>query len=163
MREAPDAMRVVKPLLKFYRYAWAWENYLLLARVIRAAWLVRRHLRDRSVSPRLEAALPAINALYLPPQPHWQISDSQKIARFASFIVRFPTGWGRCLQQSLITYRLLNGYGIPTRLCLGISQTAPPTNGHAWVTRLSDRGRAFAEAADPRERFILIYTSPLPE
>jgi len=152
----------IRPLLKCYRYAFAWENYLLLARAIKAAWLVRRHLGGRAVAPRLEAALPAINALYLPPQPHWRISEVDKVARFSSFVARFPTTWGRCLQRSLITYRLLNGYGTPARLCLGVSRAAPGGDGHAWVVRLGDGGRAFAEAADPRERFTPVYASPLP-
>jgi len=149
-------------LLKFYRYAFAWENYLLLARASHAAWLVRRHLRGHDLTPRLEAALPALTALYLPPQPHWRISDAEKIARFASFLVQFPQTWGRCLQRSLILYRLLNGYGLPARLYLGLSQIRPETDGHAWVTRLGEGGKAFAETPDPRERFIPIYVSPLP-
>jgi hypothetical protein len=152
----------LKQLLKFYRYACAWEDYLLLARTIEAAWLVRRHLREGAVTPRLEAALPAVTALYLPPQPRWHISDAEKIARFASVAVLFPTRWGRCLQRALIMYRLLNGYGIPTRVCLGIDPAHPQADGHAWVTRLSDHGRPFAETPDPRERFTLIYASRLP-
>ena len=110
----------------------------------------------------IHAGLPILTALYLPPQPHWRISDAEKIARFASFMVQFPRRWGRCLQRSLILYRLLNGYGLPARLYFGLSQARPETDGHAWVTRLGERGRAFAETHDPRERFTPIYVSPLP-
>jgi hypothetical protein len=152
---------MISGLLKFYHYAFAWENYLLLARTFRAAWLVRRHLREHAITPRLVAALPAIEALYLRPQPHWRISDAEKIARFASFAVQFPTRWGRCLQQSLIVYRLLNGYGIPARLFLGLSRTQPETDGHAWVARLGESAGAFAQS-DPRLHFTQIYASPLP-
>lgn len=152
----------MRHLLKFYRYAWAWENYLLLVRTLRAAWLVRRHLRERALSPHFASALPAINQLYLPPQPGWRISDAAKIARFASFVVNVPVMWGRCLQQSLITYRLLNGYGIPAKICFGVSRDEANNEGHAWVVTLDDPPRLFAEAHDPRERFKLVYASPLP-
>jgi hypothetical protein len=149
-------------LLKFYRYALAWENYWLLLRAIRAAHLVRRLLPDGAATPRLAASLPVIDSFYLPPQPHWRISDAEKVARFANFVANFPTTWGRCLQRSLITYRLLNGYGIPARLCCGVSQSDPHTDGHAWVVRLGDN-RPVAETTDPRQRFTLIYTSSLPK
>jgi hypothetical protein len=151
--------------LKFYRYAFARENYLLLVRVARAARLVRRQLRHRAgaadLTPQLKAALPVIPALYLPPQPQWQISEAEKIVRFASFAVAFPVRWGRCLQQSLIAWRLLNGYGIPAQLCIGVSRT-DPDQGHVWVTRIADN-QALAESSDPRERFRMIYASPLPD
>lgn len=153
----------MRHLLKFYQYAWAWENYLLLARALRAAWLVRRHLRERTLSPHFSSALPVVNQLYLPPQPGWRISDAAKIARFASFVVNFPIAWGRCVQQSLIAYRLLNGYGIPAQICFGVSRDQPADDGHAWVITLSDPPQPFAEAHDPRERFKLVYASPLPE
>jgi hypothetical protein len=160
MDKAKQAMR---HLLKFYRYAWRWENYLLLMRTLRAAWLVRWHLRERVLSPHFSSALPAINQLYLPPQTAWRISDATKIARFASFVVSFPVTWGRCLQQSLIIYRLLNGYGIPAQICFGISRDEANNEGHAWVMTLEDPPRLFAEMHDPRERFKLVYASPLPE
>jgi hypothetical protein len=152
----------VSTLLKFHRYAFAWENYLLLGRALYAAWLVRRHLGNLSLKPGLKAALPAIDALYLPPQPDWRISDAEKIARFASFAVQFPIRWGHCLQQSLILYRLLNGYGIPARLCFGLSRAKPETDGHAWVAEPGQSGRALMEADDPRAHFTPIYFSPLP-
>jgi hypothetical protein len=152
----------IKQLFKFYRYAFAWENYLLLARTWEAARLVRRLLPQSTLSPSLAEALPAVNALYLPPQAGWHISDAEKIASFASFAVSFPFRWGRCLQQALILYRLLNGYGIPARICFGINPAEPELEGHAWVVRLSDMRRAFAETSDPQQRFKLIYSSPLP-
>ena len=156
----------LRSLLKFHRYAFALENYLLLARVIRAAWLVQSSLRDiagtSDITPHLKAALPVIPEFYLPPQPQWRISDAEKIARFAAFAVTVPFRWGRCLQQSLIIWRLLNGYGIPARLCIGINRR-DPEQGHVWVTRLSDGERAFAETSDPHERFTTIYVSPLPK
>lgn len=159
MDEAEHAMR---HLLKFYRYVWEWENYLLLTRTLRAAWLVRRHLRERAPSPHFATALPVVEQLYLPPQPNWRISDASKIASFASFAVNTPVTWGRCLQQSLIIYRLLNGYGIPARICFGVSRDEPARDGHAWVITLDDPPQPFAEMSDPRERFELVYASPLP-
>jgi hypothetical protein len=157
----------MKHLLKFYRYAFAWENYLLLARAVRAARRVRRHLPEQAVSPHFGAALTAVEQLYLPPQPGWKISDEVKIARFAAFVVGFPVEWGKCVQQSLIVYRLLNGYGIPARICFGVRRSQASgkgivSEGHAWVVKLNEPDRAFAEINDPRERFTLVYASSLP-
>ncbi|MEP7339288.1 MAG: lasso peptide biosynthesis B2 protein [Acidobacteriota bacterium] len=152
----------MKHLLKFYRYAFAWENYLLLARSISAAWLVRQCLPEQAVSPHFASALAAVEHLYLPPQPGWKISDEAKIARFAGFVVRFPFEWGQCVQQSLIAYRLLNGYGIPAKVCFGVSRNEAITEGHAWIVKLNEPDCAFAEAADPRERFTIVYASSLP-
>lgn len=153
----------MKHLLKFYRYVFCWENHLLLVRAIRAAWLVRQMLPERATSPHFASALPTVERLYLPPQPNWRISDEQKVARFAAFVISFPIEWGKCVQQSLITYRLLNGYGIPAKICFGVSRDQNANDGHAWVVKLSEPERAFAEAANPRERFVPVYTSPLPE
>lgn len=155
----------LKKLLKFHKYAFAWENYLLLARAIRAAMLVRRSLAENTPSPRLLSSLNAVNQIYLPPQPGWKISDPEKIALFASFVVNFPLTWGKCVQQSLITYRLLNGYGVPAKICFGVNRdgaNSDGNDGHAWVIRLSDPRHAIGEKFDPRERFKLVYTSPLP-
>lgn len=156
----------VRSLLKFYRYAFALENYLLLARVIGTAVRVRRCLDKvagaTELTPELQAALPVISRLYLAPRSWWRISDPEKIARFATLAVSFPVRWGMCLQRSLIVWRLLNGYGFPARLCIGISRSDPGC-GHVWVTCLHSNGQAFAEAADPHEHFTLIYASPLPE
>lgn len=152
----------MKYLLKFYRYAFAWENYLLLMRAIRAAQMVRRLLPDQALSPHFASALAAVEQVYLPPQPGWKISDEAKIARFAAFVIGFPREWGKCVQQSLIAYRLLNGYGIPARICFGISRNQDLNEGHAWVVKLNEPDQAFAEIADPRERFTLVYVSSLP-
>jgi hypothetical protein len=152
----------LKKLLKFHKYAFAWENYLLLARAIRAALLVRRSLAENTLSPRFPSSLYAVNRMYLPPQPGWKISDPEKIALFSSFVVSFPVAWGRCVQQSLITYRLLNGYGIPAKICFGVSRDEPGETGHAWIVTSNEPDQAFAEASDPRAKFKLVYTSPLP-
>ena len=152
----------LKKLLKFHKYALAWENYLLMARVIGAALLVRRSLAEKALSPHFPSSLNAVDQMYLPPQPGWKISDPEKVALFASFAVNFPVVWGRCVQQSLITYRLLNGYGIPAKICFGVKRDGASDDGHAWVVRLSDPDQALGEKSDPRERFKLVYTSPLP-
>lgn len=155
----------MKQLLKFYRYLlkWVkWENYLLLARTVQAAWLVRRTIKEDAVSPRFASALTAVDDLYLSPQPGWKISEPEKIARFAAFVVSIPVRWGKCVQQSLIVYRLLNGYGIPAKVCYGVSRNGTENDGHAWVI-ISDRpDRPFAEAADPRERFTTVFVSSKP-
>ena len=149
----------MRRLLKFYRYAFEWENYQLLARTIYAAWLVRRHLDEQLRSPHLSAVLPAVNKLYLSPQPNWNVSDPKRIALFASFVVNFPISWGKCAQQSLVMYRLLNGYGIPAKICFGIDRGEPEQDGHAWL--ITPAG-VFAEDSDPRERFKTVYISPRP-
>lgn len=157
----------MKHLLKFYRYIFDWENYLLLARAIEAAILVRRHLPERALSPHFASALAAVERLYLPFQPGWKVSDEEKIARFAALVTGFPVEWGKCVQQSLIVYRLLNGYGIPAKICFGVSRDQQggelANEGHAWVVKLSEPEQPFAETTDPREKFTMIYTSPLPE
>ncbi len=149
-------------LRNFYRYTFAWENYLLLGRVIWAACRVQQVIRDSSITPKLASALPAIDSFYLPPQPNWRLSDAKKVAWFANFIVNFPVRWGKCLQRSLIVYRLLNGYGEPARLWIGVDEQDLTAEGHVWVVRLCDGGRVFAEAVEPRDRFTVIYTSAKP-
>lgn len=153
----------MKHLLKFYRYIFDLENYLLLVRAIQAARLVRRHLPERALSPHFASALSAVESLYLPKQAGWKISDEQKIARFAAFVTSFPTEWGKCVQQALIVYRLLNGYGIPAKVCFGVSRDQQIADGHAWVVKLSEPECPFAESTDPRERFTLVYASPMPD
>jgi hypothetical protein len=144
------------------RYAFAWENYLLLARTLQAARLVRRHLSAQASSPKLASAIAAVELLYSPPQHGWHISDEEKIAQFAAFVVGMPQMWGRCVQRSLIVYRLLNAYGIPARLCFGINRQDQQLDGHAWVEKLSEPRRAFAESSDPYEHYLPVYTSSLP-
>lgn len=107
-------------------------------------------------------ALAAVEKVYLPAQEKWKITDDLKIAKFAAFAVNFPFRWGRCVQQSLIVYRLLNGYGIPARICFGVSLKNPLSEGHAWVVKLSEPDKAFAESFDPGERFKTVYVSPNP-
>lgn len=153
----------MRHLLKFYRYIFEWENYLLLARAIEAARLVRRHLPGRAISPQFGSALTAVDRLYLPPQIGWAISEEEKIARFAAFVINFPVEWGKCVQQSLIIYRLLNGYGIPAKICFGVSRDQTTTDGHAWVEKLSEPERPFAELSDPREKFTVVFTSQCPK
>jgi len=153
----------MKHLLKFYRYIWGWENYLLLARTIQAARLVRRHLPEQALSPHFASALTAVEGLYLPPQPGWKISEAEKIARFAAFVTAFPVEWGKCVQQALIVYRLLNGYGIPAKICFGVSRNASANEGHAWVIKLGEPSRPFGEKTDPNENFTMVYTSPYPD
>ncbi len=149
-------------LRNFYRYAFAGENYLLLARVIRAALQVRQVIGDPSITPKLASALPAIDSFYLPPQPNWRLSDAKRIAWFANFIVNFPLRWGKCLQRSLIVYQLLNGYGEPAHLYIGVDENDLTAEGHVWVVRVRDGDGVFAEAVEPRARFTVIYRSPLP-
>lgn len=153
----------MKHLLKFYRYIFDWENYLLLARAIEAARLVRRHLPEQAISPQFGSALTAVDRLYLPPQIGWAISEEEKIARFAAFVINFPVEWGKCVQQSLIVYRLLNGYGIPAKICFGVSRDQTTTDGHAWVEKLSEPERPFAELSNPREKFTVVFTSQCPK
>ncbi len=153
----------MKHLLKFYRYIFGWENYLLLMRAIEAARLVRRHLPEQAMSPHFASAVAAVEGLYLSPQAGWKISQEEKIARFAAFVTAFPVEWGKCVQQALIVYRLLNGYGIPAKICFGVSRNKATTEGHAWVIKLSDPNRPFAEKTDPNEKFTMVYTSRQPE
>jgi len=153
----------MRHLLRFYRYIFDWENYLLLARAIEAARLVRKHTPERAVSPHFGSALAAVEQLYLPPQTGWKISDEEKIVRFAAFVIAFPVEWGKCVQQSLIVYRLLNGYGIPAKICFGVSRDETANEGHAWVVKLSEPERPFAEQTDPREKFTMVYTSRHPD
>ncbi len=143
-------------------YGMAWPHYLLLARTLRAAWLVRRHLAERQASPQLAATIAAVEKLYLPPQRGWSGVDAVTIMRFAGFVVGVPLSWGRCVQKSLIAYRLLNGYGIPARFCCGVHRQNQALDGHAWVENLSEPRQALGESQDPFERYLPIYSSPLP-
>lgn len=154
----------IRLLLRFYRYVFALENYFLLLRVVRTAWRVRQHLQSigsNDLTPQLRNALPLIQDYYLPPQSGWRISDPERIVIFARASVAFPSRWGRCLQQSLIAYHLLNGYGFPAQLCIGINRT-DPEQGHVWVSLERDQGKPFAEADDLPERFTTIYVAENP-
>lgn len=127
-----------------------------------AAICVRRSLADNRPSPGLAAAIEAVDRVYLPLQRGWRISDRRKIALFAAFVTQFPVAWGRCVQQSLICYRLLNGYGIPAKICFGIDREDESGEGHSWVVTADDEAPAFSEIADPNERFKLVYQSEKP-
>ncbi len=143
-------------------YGRAWRHYLLLARTLRAAWLVRRYLPERQASPHLAGAIAAVEKLYLPPQPGWDEVEAETIMRFAGFVVGVPLTWGRCVQRSLIAYRLLNGYGIAARFCCGVNQQDQNLDGHAWVEKLSEPKHALGERTDPYLRYLPVYSSPLP-
>ena len=149
--------------LKFYRYVWGWENYLLLARTWQAARLVKGLLN--APSPNLKDAIAAVPFCYLAPQPNWHISDPTKIYLFAHWMTGVPATWavdGRCVQRSLIVYRLLNGYGIAARVQFGIHRNDATQAGHAWVCTLSEPQHAFGESENPVERFLPVFTSAQP-
>ncbi len=148
-----------------WREAASMENYLLLARGLRAARLVRRHLPGETPSPALAESIRAAEAMRLARQPDWALSDPMRIARLAALLVRVPSEWGRCVQRSLIAYRLLNGYGYPARIVFGIRKDSRGNDdltrdGHAWVVRLDEPRRAFAESPCPGDRYRIIYASP---
>lgn len=151
-----------KRMRQVVQYGTAWPHYLLLVRTLHTAWLVRRYLTERQASPHLATTLAAVEKLYLPPQPDWFGVEAETILRFAGFVVGVPLTWGRCVQKSLITYRLLNGYGIPARFCCGVNRQDQSLDGHAWVEKLSEPKRALGESHDPYLRYLPVYTSPRP-
>jgi hypothetical protein len=150
-----------KLLRGFRRYGWSLAPYRLLARTLRVAWQVRRELARQSpaaqLSPSLAAAIAVAERFYLPPQPGWTGVAPETIMRFAGFVVGAPMTWGRCVQRSLIAYRLLNGYGIPARLCCGIHRQDQRLDGHAWVELLSAPRVALEEHSDPYEKYLPVY------
>lgn len=152
----------LKRIWQTMEYGRAWENYLLLVRTIQAAWLVRRHLAARQLSPQLVTTIAAVEQLYLPPQPGWRGVEAETILRFAGFAVGVPLTWGRCVQKSLIAYRLLNGYGIPVRFCCGVHRQDQALDGHAWVEKVREPKRALGESSDPYQHYLPVYISPMP-
>ncbi len=152
-----------KRIRQAVEYGTVWQNYLLLARTLHAALLVRRHLAERQASPSLAATIAAVDKLYLPPQRGWSGVEAATIMRFAGFVVGVPLTWGRCVQRSLIAYHLLNGYGIPARFCCGVNRQDQELDGHAWVERLSEPRQSLGESNDPYARYLPIYHSPLPK
>ncbi|QQS47889.1 MAG: lasso peptide biosynthesis B2 protein [Acidobacteriota bacterium] len=124
----------MRDLIKISGYLFESENYLLLARVIRTAWLVHGWLAGEPLTPGLKPAIAAIEKAGIDPRRSWRISDCRKIFAASRLVVRFPRRWGACVHQSLITYRLLNGYGFASTINLGISKGGNPDEGHAWVT-----------------------------
>jgi hypothetical protein len=160
-------------LFKLSRAMLVRENYPLLFRAISAAWLVWRVLPERRVNPSLGPAIRAVDEIYLAPQPGWKITEPEKIAKIADLLTRLPLPWGRCVQHSLITYRLLNGYGIPASVCYGIpaDEATGETEGHAWVrtVRESDRRLGGSDNAgnpgnpgNPGAGFRVVFVSPRP-
>lgn len=136
------------------------ERWEQLHRTLRAAWWVRRALRGAGVSPGVRRAIEAAEKAYLPPQAGWRGADPRQVQRWAARLVRFPRRWGRCVQESLIVYRTLNGYGIPATFCLGLSPERPSEIGHAWVELISLSQTA--ELLLPQEPFLIVYRSPHP-
>ena len=152
-----------KRLAQVIQFGRAWQNYLLLVRTLHAAWLVRKHLSDRRSSPSLAAAIAAVEPLYVSPQPQWRGVNEETILRFAGFIAGAPLTWGRCVQRSLLAYRLLNGYGYAARLCFGIHRQDQTLAGHAWVERLGATRQVLGESCDPYQQYLPVYTAPQPE
>lgn len=147
-----------RSLFRYAGYALSCENYALLWRAIAAAWRLRSLLPDSRAETPLLPAIEAARGFRLDRQPGWTISSPEKIVLFAAWVARQPPVSGLCVQQSLIAWRLLNGYGIPARICFGISRESPATSGHAWVEALrpADRKRLPLFDSSP---FQLVYAS----
>lgn len=139
------------------------EVWQLLFRTILSARLVRQTLAGSGIDPGLSPAISAANSLYLAPQSGWTISKPHLIAKAANLAVVLPRPWGHCVHQSLITYRLLNGYGIPAKICFGISLNNPVAEGHAWIRVVNPMDQALAGAPEPLDRFQVVYVSADPE
>ena len=150
----------------FWQYGRSLDHYRLLVRTLRVAWRVRRTLAklgpaSNPVLP-LATAIAAVEPLSLPPQNGWQGAQPITIVRFATFVIRQPLTWGRCVQRSFIAYQLLNGYGFPARICFGVHRENQQLAGHAWVELLAAPKLALGEASDPYERFLPVYQSAPP-
>lgn len=138
------------------------ESWRLLLRTLDAALTVRRALPGRNASPRLGPAIRAVELVYLPPQPGWAISEPRLIIAAARLVTTLPRLWGRCVQQSLITYRLLNAYGIPSRICYGVSTTQPDERGHAWVRTIDPANQWMVGSPEPLDQFQVVFISAVP-
>jgi hypothetical protein len=134
-----------------------WEE---LHRTVQAAWWVWRVMRGAGLSPGLRRAIETAERAYQPPQAGWRGVDPQQVQRWAARLVRLPRRWGRCVQESLIVYRTLNGYGIPATFCLGLSPDRPSEVGHAWVEIISPGEEL--RLLLPRDPFLIVYRSPRP-
>jgi hypothetical protein len=156
-------VQMVTNLFKILQSGSRFDNWLLLLRTVEAAILVQRHLTVRRLTPDLGSAIRAVEHLYLPPQRGWSINEKRMIASAAHLIIRIPISWGRCVQQSLITYRLLNGYGIPCRICFGVSLASPEEEGHAWIRTVAPLDQYLAGEPEPLDRFRIVYISALPQ
>lgn len=152
----------MKKWIRRCRYALAWENYPLFFRAAFAVYLARIYLKDNRPSPLLSAAIQAVDPIYLRAQAGWRISDPERIVRMAAFLVRLPFIRGKCVQQSLVSYRLLNGYGIPARIYFGIKADNLQEAGHAWVVLPGPPDRPLGERFDPQTQFKVVYQSPRP-
>lgn len=138
------------------------ETIQLLFRTLAAARVVRSALTGSGIDPNLGPAIRAAELVYLPPQTGWKISDPRLIASAATVATALPRRWGRCVQQSLITYRLLNGYGIPARVCYGVSIASPDQSGHAWIRTVNPSDQVLVGSVEPLDRFRLVFVSAEP-
>jgi len=120
--------------MRYLGYLFEAENYLLAARTVQAAWLVRGWLSGEPREPGIRPTIHAIEKARIPRVNSWRISDYRKVLGAAGLAVRFPFRWGACVHQSLIAFRLLCGYGISASINLGILKDESPDSGHAWVT-----------------------------
>lgn len=124
----------MRRLMKLLGYLFEPENYALAVRAVHSAWLVRGWLSEEPRSPGLKPAIAAVEKAHIAPRRNWRISDSGKILGASGLIVRLPYRWGACVHQSLIAYRLLNGYGFAATINIGIPKDGSSEEGHAWVT-----------------------------
>ncbi|MFZ4627158.1 MAG: lasso peptide biosynthesis B2 protein [Blastocatellia bacterium] len=132
-----------------------WEE---LHRTVQAAWWVWQVMRGSGLSPGVRRAIEAAEKASLAPQGGWRGADPRQVQRWAARLVRFPRRWGRCVQESLIVYRTLTGYGIPATFCLGLSPDRPNEVGHAWVEVISPGEEL--RLLLPRDPFLVVYRSP---
>lgn len=142
------------------------ENYLLAGRAIRIAWQVWRALPERRSSPHLGPAIRAAAVLNADSALKSRagarkIADPGRIVWLADLLTRLPVRWGRCVQQTLITFRLLNDYGIPASICYGIPRDNPVGEGHAWVRLWQPEDRALLPP-EPLDRFRIVFILPTP-
>ena len=138
------------------------ESLLLLLRTLSAARVVRDALAGCGIDPNLGPAIRAVESVYLPPQAGWRISDPRLIASAAIVMTTLPRRWGRCVQQSLITYRLLNGYGIPAKVCYGVSIANPDQSGHAWIRAVKPSDQELVGSREPLDHFRTVFVSAVP-
>lgn len=147
-------------LFNIIRQGGRFENWLLLLRTVMAARLVLRHLEGHRVKPDIASSIRAAEEICLSSKTGWTIRQPHLIASAAHLITRIPITWGECVQQSLITYRLLNGYGIPCQICFGVSLANPAADGHAWIRTIHPEDQHLAGGAEPLDRFQIVYISP---
>lgn len=157
---------MTKLFSQLWKYGRTPANYWLGMRTLRTAWLVKRTLAkagELQATPTLATAIAAVTPLTLSPQPHWRGVSPETIVQFAGFVVNQPLTWGRCVQRSLVAYRLLNGYGFPARICFGIQREDERQAGHAWVELWATPRCALGESNDPYQQYLPVYQSAPPE